>query len=54
MPSRTPRAKAINSTIQMINKGAFGFRNYPNSSVAVLFRCGGLDLYPRFVAHPNA
>jgi transposase len=47
-------SEAINSTIQMIKKRAFGFRSFPNFRVAVLFRCGGLDLYPRFVTHPNA
>jgi transposase len=47
-------SEAINSTIQMIKKRAFGFRSFPNFRVAVLFRCGGLDLYPRFASHPNA
>jgi transposase len=47
-------SEAINSTIQMIKKRAFGFRSFPNFRVAVLFRCGGLDLYPRFATHPKA
>jgi transposase len=46
-------SEAINSTIQMIKKRAFGFRSFPNFRVAVLFRCGALDLYPRMGAHPN-
>ena len=47
-------SEAINSTIQMIKKRAFGFRSFPNFRVSVLFRCGGLDLYPRFATHPKA
>jgi transposase len=46
-------SEAINSTIQMIKKRAFGFRSFTNFRIAVLFRCGGLDLYPRFESHPN-
>jgi len=38
--------EALNSTIQMIKKRAFGFRSFPNFRVAVLFRCGGLQLHP--------
>jgi len=47
-------SEAINSTIQMIKKRAFGFRSFVNFRVAVLFRCGALDLYPRLEGHPNA
>jgi transposase len=39
-------SEALNSTIQMIKKRAFGFRNFDNFRVAVLFRCGGLQLNP--------
>lgn len=52
-PVTNAASEAINSTIQMIKKRAFGFRSFPNFRTAVLFRCGGLDLYPRFETHPN-
>jgi len=38
----------------MVKKRAFGFRSFPNFRVAVLFRCGDLNLYPRLASHPNA
>jgi transposase len=38
-------SEALNSTIQMIKKRAFGFRSF-NFCVAALFRCGGLQLHP--------
>jgi transposase len=44
-------SEALNSTIQMIKKRAFGFRSFRNFRTAVLFRCGGLQLYP--ATHPN-
>lgn len=53
-PVTNAAAEAINSTIQMIKKRAYGFRSFPNFRVAVLFRCGDLDLYPALQAHPNA
>lgn len=53
-PVTNAASEAINSTIQMIKKRAFGFRSFPNFRTAVLFRCGGLDLYPRFPAHLKA
>jgi transposase len=37
-------SEALNSTIQMIKKRAFGFRSFPNFRTAILFRCGGLQL----------
>jgi transposase len=43
-------SEAINSVVQMLKKRAFGYRNFANFRTAVLFRCGGLDLYPG--AHP--
>jgi transposase len=39
-------SEALNSTIQMIKKRAFGFRSFENFRVAILFRCGGLQLHP--------
>jgi transposase len=39
-------SEALNSTIQMIKKRAFGFRSFDNFRIAVLFRCGGLQLHP--------
>jgi transposase len=39
-------SEALNSTIQMIKKRAFGFRSFENFRTAVLFRCGGLQLHP--------
>jgi transposase len=39
-------SEALNSTIQMIKKRAFGFRNFANFRAAILFRCGGLQLHP--------
>lgn len=53
-PVTNAASEAINSTTQMIKKRAFGFRSFPNFRTAVLFRCGGLDLYPRIETHPNA
>jgi transposase len=40
-------AEGVNSVIQTIKRTARGFRNDVNFKTAVLFRCGGLDLYPR-------
>lgn len=39
-------SEALNSTIQMIKKRAFGFRSFDNFRIAILFRCGGLQLHP--------
>ena len=39
-------SEALNSVIQMLKKRAFGYRSYPNFRTAILFRCGGLSLYP--------
>lgn len=39
-------SEALNSTIQMLKKRAFGFRSFDNFRIAVLFRCGGLQLRP--------
>lgn len=45
-------SESINSVIQMLKKRAFGYRSFENFRTAILFRCGGLDLYP--LAHPKA
>jgi len=39
-------SETLNSTIQMIKKRAFGFRNFDDFRVAILFRCGGLQPHP--------
>ena len=39
-------SEAINSVVQMLKKRAFGYRSFANFRTAILFRCGGLDLYP--------
>jgi transposase len=43
-------SESINSVVQLLKKRAFGYRSFPNFRTAVLFRCGGLDLYPS--THP--
>jgi transposase len=40
-------AEGINSVIQHIKASARGFRNFQNYRSAILFFCGGLDLYPQ-------
>jgi transposase len=52
-PITNATSEAINSVIQTIKKRAYGFRSFPNFRMAVLFHCGGLDLYPT-MAHPKA
>lgn len=39
-------SEAINSVVQMLKKRAFGYRSFENFRTVVLFRCGGLELYP--------
>jgi transposase len=39
-------SESINSVVRGLQKRAFGFRSFSNFRTAVLFRCGGLDLYP--------
>ncbi len=39
-------SEAINAVVRGLQKRAFGFRSFSNFRVAVLFRCGGLALYP--------
>lgn len=40
-------AEGINSKIETIKKMACGFRNREHFRTAILFHCGGLDLYPK-------
>lgn len=40
-------AESINSRIQRIKRRACGFRNRQRFRTAIMFHCGGLDLYPR-------
>jgi transposase len=39
-------AEGLNSKIQMIKYRARGYRNEGSFERAILFHCGGLDLYP--------
>lgn len=39
-------AEGINSKIQQIKSAARGFRSFHNYRIAILFHCGGLNLYP--------
>ena len=40
-------SEGLNSNIEKIKRMAYGFRNRRNYKIAILFHCGGLDLYPR-------
>ena len=40
------RTESINARIQRIRRNACGFRNAAQFRIAILFHCGGLDLYP--------
>jgi transposase len=47
--------EGINSKIQWLKKRACGYRNRERFRRAILFHCGGLDLYPERAAfHPNS
>jgi len=50
-PISNAAAEALNSKIQMIKYRARGYRNDDRFEAAILFYCGGLDLYP---AHSNS
>jgi transposase len=39
-------AEGLNSKIQMLKLMACGYRNRDHYKIAILFHCGGLDLYP--------
>lgn len=45
------QAESINSKIKMLKAKARGFRNPERFKRAILFYCGGLDLFPRLVTH---
>lgn len=40
-------AEGLNSKIEKVKKMACGFRNREHYRTAILFHCGGLDMYPR-------
>ena len=47
--------EAVNAKIQALKKRACGYRNRERFRSAILFHCGGLDLYPRLqTAHSNS
>ncbi len=39
--------ESLNSKIEKVNRLACGYRNRAHYKIAILFHCGGLDLYPR-------
>lgn len=39
-------SEGINAGVQLLSSRARGFRNFTNFRVAILFRHGGLNLYP--------
>lgn len=39
-------SESINAVVRGLQKRAFGYRSFSNFRIAVLFRCGGLNLYP--------
>jgi len=45
-PITNARGEAINAKIQWLKYTARGFRNRDHFRTAILFHCGGLDLYP--------
>lgn len=46
--------ESLNAKIQWVKKNGCGFRNRARFRTAVLFHCGGLDLYPRLPTHTKA
>lgn len=40
-------AEGLNSKIEKIKRDAYGYRNKDKLRTAILFHCGGLDLYPK-------
>jgi transposase len=47
--------EAVNTKIQALKKNACGYRNRVRFRHAILFHCGGLDLYPQLAAaHTNS
>lgn len=47
-------AESLNAKIQWVKKNGCGFRNRARFRTAVLFHCGGLDLYPKLLTHTKA
>lgn len=47
-------AESLNAKIQRVKRNACGYRNRERFRAAILFHCGGLDLYPRPSAHPKS
>ena len=46
-PQSNAQAERMNGKIQEIKSIGRGFRRFENFRVAILFFCGGLDLYPQ-------
>jgi transposase len=46
-------SEAINTVVQMLKKRAFGYRDFENFRTVILFRCGGLNLYPTTHLNPG-
>lgn len=44
-------SESINARVQWLKKTACGFRSRPRFRTAILFHCGGLDLYPLLETH---
>ena len=51
IPITNAASESVNSKIQWMTYQARGFRNETRFMRAILFHCGGLDLYP---AHTNS
>ena len=45
-------AESLNAKIQRLKRAAHGYRNVENFKTAILFHCGGLDLYPKTHGKP--
>ena len=44
-------SESLNAKIQWLKKNACGFRNRQRFRTAIMFHCGGLDLYPKLYFH---
>lgn len=47
-------SEGLNAKIQWLKKNACGFRNRDRFRTAILFHCGGLDLYPKPLFHTKS
>ena len=47
-------ASGAKATLARLQSGGRADQHVHLEEYMGLFRCGGLDLYPRFAAHPNA